>query len=70
MRNAGKTVTTEYILRRLWPAESAFEDRLHVHLHRLRRKIEAKNDEVRERYIESERGTGYIFQRPSDYIGK
>ena len=63
MRNAGRTVTTEYILRRLWPAEAAFEDRLHVHLHRLRRKIEAKNDEDRERYIISERGTGYIFQR-------
>lgn len=63
MRNAGQTVTTEYILRRLWPSEAAFEDRLHVHLHRLRRKIEAENDEVRERYIVSERGTGYIFQR-------
>ena len=63
MRNAGKIVTTEYILRRLWPTEAAFEDRLHVHLHRLRRKIEAKNDEARERYIISERGIGYIFQR-------
>lgn len=63
MRNAGQTVTTEYILRRLWPSEAAFEDRLHVHLHRLRRKIEAENDEARERYIVSERGTGYIFQR-------
>jgi DNA-binding response OmpR family regulator len=66
MRNAGRTVTTEFILRRLWPAEAAYEDRLHVHLHRLRRKIEAKNDEERERYIISERGTGYIFQRLYD----
>jgi DNA-binding response OmpR family regulator len=66
MRNAGRTVTTEFILRRLWPAEAAFEDRLHVHLHRLRRKIEAKNDKARERYIISERGTGYIFQRLID----
>lgn len=64
MRNAGQTVTTEYILRRLWPTETAFEDRLHVHLHRLRRKIEAKDDQTRERYISSERGTGYIFVRP------
>jgi len=63
MRNAGQTVTTEYILRRLWPAETAFEDRLHVHLHRLRRKIETNNDEYRDRYIVSERGTGYIFQQ-------
>jgi DNA-binding response OmpR family regulator len=66
MRNAGRTVTTEFILRRLWPAEAAYEDRLHVHLHRLRRKIEAKNGEDRERYIISERGTGYIFQRLYD----
>lgn len=66
MRNAGRTVTTEFILRRLWPAEAAYEDRLHVHLHRLRRKIEAKNDKARERYIISERGTGYIFQRLID----
>ena len=62
MRNAGQTVTTEFILRRLWPNEAAFEDRLHVHLHRLRRKIEAKDDGDRGRYILSERGTGYIFQ--------
>jgi len=66
MRNAGRTVTTEYILRRLWPGEAAFEDRLHVHLHRLRRKIEAKNDEAREPYIISERGTGYFFQQLID----
>lgn len=64
MRAAGQTVTTEYILRRLWPGETAFEDRLHVHLHRLRRKIEAKDDDDRERYITSERGTGYIFVPP------
>jgi len=64
MRSAGETVTTEYILRRLWPGETAFEDRLHVHLHRLRRKIEDKDDQARERYITSERGTGYIFIRP------
>ncbi len=65
MRNAGHTVTTEYILRRLWPTETAFEDRLHVHLHRLRRKIEDKEDQSRERYIISERGTGYIFIEPA-----
>jgi DNA-binding response OmpR family regulator len=63
MRDAGETVTTEYILRRLWPGEAAFEDRLHVHLHRLRRKIESKDEENYEPYILSERGTGYIFQQ-------
>lgn len=64
MRQAGKTVTTEYILRRLWPLEPAFEDRLHVHLHRLRRKIEDRDDKTRPRYIVSERGTGYVFRQP------
>ncbi|MCB9419566.1 MAG: response regulator transcription factor [Ardenticatenaceae bacterium] len=59
MRNAGKTVSTEFIIRRIWPLEPAYEDRLHVHMHRLRRKIERKS---RPRYIVSERGAGYIFQ--------
>lgn len=59
MRNAGKTVSTEFIIRRIWPMEPAYEDRLHVHMHRLRRKIE---DKSRPRYIVSERGAGYVFQ--------
>ncbi len=59
MRNAGKTVSTEFIIRRIWPLEPAYEDRLHVHMHRLRRKIERKS---RPRYIVSERGAGYVFQ--------
>ena len=62
MRNAGRTVTTDFILRRLWPLEPAYEDRLHVHMHRLRRKIEDKKDKSRPRYIRSERGTGYVFR--------
>ncbi len=62
MRKAGRTVPTEYILRRLWPMEPVFEDRLHVHLHRLRRKIEDKKDKTRPRYITSERGAGYSFR--------
>lgn len=64
MRSAGQTVTTDFILRRLWPLEPAYEDRLHVHMHRLRRKIEDKKDKTRPRYIVSERGMGYIFQPP------
>ncbi len=59
MRSAGKTVTTDFILRRLWPLEPAYEDRLHVHMHRLRRKIE---DKAVPPYIVSQRGTGYVFQ--------
>lgn len=60
MRSAGKTVTTDFILRRLWPLEPAYEDRLHVHMHRLRRKIE---DNSVPPYIVSQRGAGYIFQQ-------
>jgi DNA-binding response OmpR family regulator len=62
MRKAGQIVPTDYILRRLWPLEPVFEDRLHVHLHRLRRKIEDKKDKSRPRYIISERGAGYSFR--------
>jgi DNA-binding response OmpR family regulator len=62
MRNAGRTVTTDFIIRRLWPLEPAYEDRLHVHMHRLRSKIEDKKNKSRPRYISSERGTGYIFR--------
>ena len=40
MRNAGHTVSTEFLLRRLWPMEEVFEDSLRVHVHRLRHKIE------------------------------
>lgn len=61
LRNAGRTVTTEFILRRLWPLEPAYEDRLHVHMHRLRKKIERQGKDDPQ-YIVSERGTGYIFR--------
>lgn len=59
IRNAGRIVTTEFILNRLWPMQDAQEDRLHVHIHRLRRKIEVNPNEPT--YIVAERGTGYSF---------
>lgn len=59
MRSAGRVVTTEFLLRRLWPLEEAYEDRLHVHVHRLRRKVE--QDHKKPFYVVSERGTGYTF---------
>jgi DNA-binding response OmpR family regulator len=59
MRNAGRTVTNEFLLRRVWPQDDAFEDRLHTHVYRLRRKIEA--DPKNPRYIISEWGSGYSF---------
>lgn len=60
VRNMGRIVTTTFILNRLWPMEDAQEDRLHVHIHRLRRKIEENPDEPA--YIVAERGTGYSFR--------
>lgn len=59
VRNAGRIVTTEFLLNRIWPMQNAHEDRLHVHVHRLRRKIEANHNEPT--YVIAERGTGYRF---------
>lgn len=59
MRNAGKTTTTEFLIRRLWPLEEVYEDTLRVHIHRLRQKIET--NPTKPRYIITERGTGYSF---------
>lgn len=61
MRHAGQTVTTDFILRRLWPMENAYEDRLRVYVHRLRRKIERQPNQPK--YILSQRGVGYSFAR-------
>jgi DNA-binding response OmpR family regulator len=57
MRNAGRTVSTDFLLRRLWPLEEVFEDGLRVHVHRLRHKIEPTPGQPR--YVITERGTGY-----------
>jgi DNA-binding response OmpR family regulator len=59
MRNAGRTVTTGFLLRRLWPLEEVFEDALRVHVHRLRQKIEPVP--AHPRYVVTERGLGYKF---------
>lgn len=61
VRNAGRIVTTDFLLSRIWPLQNAQEDRLHVHVHRLRRKIEADHNEPT--YIVAERGTGYSFKK-------
>jgi DNA-binding response OmpR family regulator len=60
MRSAGQAVTADFLLRRLWPREAAYEDRLRVYVHRLRKKIEPQDHY---QYIISERGTGYRFQK-------
>lgn len=58
LRAAGRTVTTDFLMRRLWPLERVGEDRLRVNIHRVRKKIEA-NEGVP--YIVSKRGIGYAF---------
>ncbi|MEW5988322.1 MAG: response regulator transcription factor [Chloroflexota bacterium] len=60
MRNAGRFIPTHTLVNRLWPLESAQEDRLHVHVSRLRRKIEALP--TRPDYLVSRRGSGYSLQ--------
>ncbi len=64
IRNAGRTVTNEFLLRRVWPQEDAFEDRLHTHVYRLRRKIEVSPKKPK--YIISQWGTGYTFPLPKE----
>ena len=59
MRNAGRIVTTNFLLQRLWPLEEASEQTLRVHIHRLRHKIEA--NPAKPQYIVTERGMGYSF---------
>ena len=59
MRNAGRVVATDFLLRRLWPFEDVFEDALRVHIHRLRQKIEP--DPSHASYIITHRGAGYEF---------
>jgi DNA-binding response OmpR family regulator len=61
VRNAGRTVTTDFLLRRIWPVDEVFEDTLRVHIHRLRGKIEP--EPARPSYVLTQRGTGYRFRR-------
>ena len=59
IKNAGHTVTSDFLLRRLWPMEEVFESSLRVHVHRLRHKVEPQPS--RPKYIVTQRGLGYSF---------
>jgi len=59
IRASRRPVTTDYLLRRIWPMDEVFEDTLRVHVHRLRQKIEPKPSAPR--YLITQRGTGYSF---------
>ena len=66
IRNAPRVVQSDSLIPRVWPGEAVFEDNLRVHIHRLRRKLEA--DSHHPRYIRTVRGVGYRFSvRPVDW---
>jgi DNA-binding response OmpR family regulator len=68
LRNAGRVVENRMLIARVWPSEDVYEDTLRVHMHRLRRKLEA--DSHHPHYIRTERGVGYMFTvRPPDLFG-
>lgn len=67
MRNSGETVATDFLLRRMWPREITYEDRLHVYVHRLRTKL--REVDGRHQYIISERGVGYRFEPRPETTG-
>jgi DNA-binding response OmpR family regulator len=67
MRDSGQTVETDFLLRRMWPREMTYEDRLHVYIHRLRNKLKKVDKE--HQYVISERGIGYRFEPRGDAGG-
>lgn len=60
LRRPGEIISYDYLLRRMWPREMVFEDRLHVFVHRLRNKF--IENHIEHQYIVLERGIGYRFQ--------
>lgn len=69
LRNAGRVVENRMLIARVWPSEDVYEDTLRVHMHRLRRKLEA--DSHHPHYVRTERGVGYMFTiRPPEMFGE
>lgn len=69
LRNASRVVENRMLIARVWPGEDVYEDTLRVHMHRLRRKLEA--DSHHPHYIRTERGVGYMFTvRPPESFGQ
>lgn len=60
MHHTGQVVELDYLLRRMWPWQMVFENRLYVLVHRLRKKLEEYGGE--HQYIVSEPGVGYRFE--------
>ena len=59
LRRPGDTISYDFLLRRMWPREMVFEDRLHVFIHRLRHKL--SRNHIMHQYVVLERGIGYRF---------
>ncbi|MFW6096777.1 MAG: response regulator transcription factor [Chloroflexota bacterium] len=62
--NRGRTIPTDRLLERIWPAEKASEDRLYVAVYRLRQKLKGEDGEWD--YIVTRSGLGYVFAGPED----
>ena len=60
LRHAGTVVSSDALLRRVWPEGQTYEETLRVHMHRLRKKLE--ENPKKPRYILTERGVGYLFR--------
>ena len=66
LTNAGRVLTYEQILDRVWGWEYRDNtDYIHVYLSHLRRKIE--KDPKNPRYLITENGIGYRFEKPQDH---
>lgn len=66
LTNAGRVLTYEQILDRVWGWEYRDNtDYIHVYLSHLRRKIE--EDPKNPRYLITEHGVGYRFEKPQDH---
>lgn len=57
LRQAEETLTTDFIMRRLWPLEPPDPSKLRVNVYRLRSKINQAASDAN--FIHSERGVGY-----------
>lgn len=66
LKYAGRTVRTDFLLRRIWPLEEVYEDRLHPHIYRLRKKIE--QNPRKPQYIMADWGVGYLFPLPKTVL--
>lgn len=62
VRAGGRTVTADFLMRRLWPMERVKIERVRVNIHRLRHKIESASPA--HQYIVLKRGSGYAFVKP------